>query len=368
MATIALDASYIFDKNPTGIAIYSRRLIESLAELESAHRFQICYRLSRIGRRREFLCPPDPRFSVHLFQQPLTFWQPWLAQVFHSLAQRPPAFRFKHEVVTIHDVFPITGPDYSTPEFQRKFSRLLYQALERAHRVLVLSEYTAGQVMTHCGVARERIRVVPGGVDPPSGQLSQEARLRERERRVGKGSELLLTVGVLDNRKNVVNSLRALQLLPGRYRLVLVGGNGYGSERVHEFIRREKLESRVQWLGYVPKAVLATLFQSASALLFPSLEEGFGFPMLEAMAHRLPVVTSRTSALPEVGGDAALYADPNDPADIAAKVRSAVEDDGLRRSLIEMGLARAAKFTWRRTAEGILDVYDELTQPTGNAK
>jgi alpha-1,3-rhamnosyl/mannosyltransferase len=172
-------------------------------------------------------------------------------------------------------------------------------------------------------------------------------------------------VGVLDNRKNVVNSLRALQLLPERYRLVLAGGNGYGSERVHEFIRREGLQSRVEWLGYAPKATLATLFQSASALLFPSLEEGFGFPMLEAMANGLPVVTSRTSALPEVGGDAALYADPHDPGNIAGMVRSAVEDDGLRCSLIEKGLSRAARFTWRRTAEGILSVYDELTQPIG---
>ncbi|HSW50128.1 MAG TPA: glycosyltransferase family 1 protein [Bryobacteraceae bacterium] len=360
MATIALDASYIFDKYPTGIAIYSRRLIESLAELESAHRFHICYRLSRIGRRREFLCPADPRFSVHLFQRPLTFWQPWRVAVFHSLAQRPPAFRFRHEAVTIHDVFPITGPDYSTPGFQRKFSRLLHLALERAERVLVLSEYTAGQVMKHCGVERERIRVVPGGVDPPSLRLSPEQRLRERERRVGKGNELLLTVGVIDNRKNVVGSLRALQLLPERYRLVVAGGDGYGAEKVHEFVESEKLEGRVLRLGYVTKAELAALFQSASALLFPSLEEGFGFPMLEAMANGLPVVTSRTSALPEVGGEAALYADPHDPADIAAKTQSAVEDDGLRRGLIEKGLARAAHFAWRRTAAGILRVYDEL--------
>ena len=102
------------------------------------------------------------------------------------------------------------------------------------------------------------------------------------------------------------------------------------------------------------------LYQSASALLFPSLEEGFGFPMLEAMTHGLPVVTSRTSALPEVGGDAALYADPLDPADIAAKVAAAVEDAPLRDSLIRRGLARSAQFTWRRTASGVLGVYDEL--------
>jgi len=360
MARIALDASFIFDTNPTGIAIYSRRLIESLAELASPHQFLIAYRLSRLRRRREFLRPADARFSIQLFQRPVTFWQPWRTDIFHSLAQRPPAFRYKREVVTIHDVFPITGPDYSTPEFQRKFSRLLRESLERAHRILVLSEYTARQVIEHCGVERDRIRVVPGGVDPPAQRLAPEACLRERERLVGQGSEMLLTVGVLDHRKNVLNSLRALELLPERYRLVLAGGNGYGSERVHDFIRRQGLERRVKWLGYVPRCVLVALYQSASVLLFPSLEEGFGFPMLEAMAHGLPVVTSRTSALPEVGGDAALYADPLDPRDIAAKVTAAVEDAPLRESLIGRGLARSSQFTWRRTAEGVLRVYDEL--------
>ncbi len=360
MARIALDASYIFDRHPTGIATYSRRLIECLGELESPHRFQLAYRLSRVRRWREFLRPPGARFSIQLYQRPLTFWQPWRTDIFHSLAQRPPAFRYRHEVVTIHDVFPITGPDYSTPGFQKKFSRLLRECLDRSERVVVLSEYTAAQIAQHCGVERERIRVLPGGVDPPRDTLAPEARLRERERRVGPGNELLLTVGVIDNRKNVVSALRALELLPERYRLVLAGGNGYGSRRVHDYIRQARLESRVKCLGYVPRCTLLSLYQAASALLFPSLEEGFGFPMLEAMSYGLPVVTSRTSALPEVGGDAALYVDPLNPSDIAAKVRQAVEDTQLRRGLVERGRARAAGYPWKRLAEGVLTVYEEL--------
>jgi glycosyltransferase involved in cell wall biosynthesis len=177
---------------------------------------------------------------------------------------------------------------------------------------------------------------------------------------VGAGNEMLLTVGVVDNRKNLLNSLRALQLLPERYRLVLAGGNGYGSQAVHGFIRNQRLESRVQWLGYVPRSVLGTLYQAASALLFTSREEGFGFPMLEAMSYGLPVVTSRISALPEVGGDAALYADPYDPRDIAAGAARAVEDAELRQDLIRRGFARASQFTWKRTAELTLKVYEEL--------
>ncbi len=137
MATIAIDATYSLEPTPSGIAVYSRRLLETLAELETPHRFLVCYRLSRLGRRGEFFrpgpkSPSQPQFSVRLYQEPLTFWLPRQAQLFHSLAQRPPGFRFEREIVTVHDVFPITGRDYSVPDFLRKFAALLLEAVGRA--------------------------------------------------------------------------------------------------------------------------------------------------------------------------------------------------------------------------------------------
>lgn len=365
MATIALDATYTVDPEPSGVAIYSRRLIESLAQLDTAHHFMLCYRLSRFSRRREFMRPETasnsrgPAFSVRLFQERLTFWLPWEVRLFHSLAQRPPAFRFRREVVTIHDIFPLTGRDYSTPEFQRKFSALLTEAVERAVRVITPSEYTAKQLVEHLGVAKEKIRVIPEGVDLPSRVMTREERAWERGQWVGQGNEMVLSVGVLQTRKNTLNALRALASLPPRYRLVLAGGEGYGSEAIHEFIRKEQLESRVTRLGHVARERLAALYQAASVLLFPSFEEGFGLPVLEAMAHGLPVVASSASSLPEVGGDAALYVDPRNPRDIAEKVMRAVEDANLREKLIQQGLARAREFTWRLTAGRTCQVYDE---------
>jgi glycosyltransferase involved in cell wall biosynthesis len=365
MSTIALDATYSVEPEPAGIAVYSRKLIEALAGLETPHRFLLCYRLSRLARRREFLRPApkagsrESHFSVRLFQEPLTFWLPWQADLFHSLAQRPPAFRFKREIVTVFDIFPITGHEYSTADFRRKFSALLREAVDRAARVITSSRYTAEQLLAHTPVSENKLRIIPLGVDPPAMTLSPDERLVARERLVGEGNEMILSVGVLQTRKNTLNALRALEKLPGRYRLILVGGDGYGSEAIHEYIRRQGLGPRVQVRGYVALGELRSLYQSASVLLFPSLEEGFGLPVLEAMANGLPVVASRTASLPEVGGEAALYVDPHNPQDMADKVRRAVEDSELRRKMIRQGLERAREFSWRRVAEATLKVYDE---------
>jgi glycosyltransferase involved in cell wall biosynthesis len=366
MATIALDATYTVGAQPSGVAVYCRRLIESLAEIECEHHYLLCYRLSRFKSRGEFLHPNStpstrrPQFSVRYYQNPWTFWLPWQAEVFHSLVQRPPAFRFRKEIVTVIDLFPLTSRDYSAPDFQQKFSALLLEAVERAVCIITPSQYTTNQLLKYTSVPREKVRLIPFGVDLPAVSLGPERSAAERERIVGKGNEMILTVGVIQTRKNTINALKALRHLPERYRLVIAGGNGHGSEAIHDFIRTEGLGSRVVLLGYAPAEQLPELYSAASVFLFPSFEEGFGLPVLEAMAYGLPVVASKTSSLPEVGGDAALYVDPHDPKDIAEKVVSAVEDEDQRKLMIEQGLARTKVFTWRRTAEANLQVYNEV--------
>jgi O-antigen biosynthesis alpha-1,2-mannosyltransferase len=366
MANIALDATYTVGAQPSGVAVYCRRLIESLADIECEHHYLLCYRLSRFKLRREFLHPNSasgsrgPRFSVRYYQNPWTFWLPWQAEVFHSLVQRPPAFRFKKEIVSVIDLFPLTGKDYSTPDFQQKFSALLLESVARAVRIITPSQYTTDQLLKHTSTPREKLRLIPFGVDLPATSLSPEQRAMERERVVGKGNVMIFTVGVIQTRKNTINTLKALRYLPERYRLVIAGGNGHGSEAIHNFIRTEGLGSRVILLGYAPTKRLPALYDAASVFLFPSFEEGFGLPVLEAMAHGLPVVASATSSLPEVGGEAALYVNPHDPRDIAEKVTQAVEDEQQRKVMINEGLARAKIFTWRRTAEANLQVYNEV--------
>ena len=362
MACIAIDATYTVDRHVSGIGLSSLRLLNAISELETRHRFLFCYRLSRFKERSGFFRPESPRARVatRLFQPLLTFWLPLEAELFHSLAQRPAPFRFRHEIVTIHDVFPLTGASYSSASFQKRFSTLLLAALARSQAVITPSEYTARQLIAHTGAAAEKVRVIPFGVTLPKRVISAEQRLRERDALVGAGNRLVLAVGAIQYRKNTANIVRALAHLPPEYRLVLAGSDGYGAERVHEVIGREQLSSRVKKLGYVSDQQLAALYQSADVLAFPSLEEGAGLPVLEAMASGLPVVTARTSCLPETAGDAALYADPHDACDIAGKIRVAVEDTPTREILIRKGLERARRFTWADTARATVQVYDEV--------
>lgn len=364
MATIALDATYAVDPNPTGVGLYSHRLIEALLAT-SEHRFLLCYRLSRFKYRRLFLRPemlippPVAHFETRLMQEPFTFWLPRETDLFHSLAHRTPPFRFRKEVVTIADVFPITGRDYSTPDFQRKFTTLLLEAAQRASLVITPSAYTSSELLRHSNIQKKKIRVIPHGVQLPGKLISDSERQLERERLVGAGNVMVLSIGVIQTRKNTLNMLRALQTLPENYKLVLAGGDGFGAAAAHEFIRKERMESRVRVLGYVPPERLPALYQAATVFLFPSFEEGFGLPVLEAMAYGVPVVTSQTSSLPEVGGEAALYVDPHDPNDIARHIEEAAEDEERRRQMISRGLERAREFPWSRTAESYLRAYEE---------
>ena len=362
MATIGIDATYSAEEKPYGISRYSLRLIENLLALPSSHKFVICYRLSRFFRRKQFV-PISGKLAQRSFIHPPVGWRlKSKLDLFHSLAQRPPAFRFRREVVTVHDVFPLTGKDYSTPGFQEAFSVLITSAVERAARIITPSEFTARELVKYCPVSRESVRVIPEGVDPPRRTMTEQEKRTRRRNFLGGEGRILLHVGAIQTRKNILSCLRALPGLPKDCNLVLAGGDGHGSEDVYRHIRRNGLSSRVRVLGYVTQNRVEELYEIASLLLFPSLEEGFGLPVLEAMSHSLPAVISSSSALPEVGGDAALYVSPEDVPDITRKVSAVLEDTTLRGKLVSRGLQRVQSFSWKRTAESTLQVYEELLQ------
>ncbi len=322
--------------------MYSRQILFGLADLHRDVAFKFCYRAHRFLRSfRESVPANASRRWLHDGGTPE-------ARIFHGLNQRLPRNVRGISICTFHDLFVLTG-DYSTPEFRSRFARQAREAAERADLIVCVSNFTATQVHELLGVEKKRLRTVPHGVNPPAERL--QARARER---------MILHVGGLQARKNIVRLVEAFEkVLPG-YRLVLAGGGGYGEAEIRGRIERSARRGDIDILGYVEDRILEELYARASVLAFPSLDEGFGIPVLEAMSRELPVLTSNVSGLPEAAGDAALLVNPLDTDEIAGGLNQLAEAQELRAALIARGLKRATQMTWRRAVEETWKIYQEV--------
>ncbi len=342
MATIALDATYSQGENLSGVGVYSRELLRGLAQAQPEREFLFCYRPHR------FLPSLGERLPGNASRRLiLDGWVPRSACLFHGLGQRLPKARLRHTVATFHDLFVLTA-EYSTAEFRRRFAAQARDAAERAERIIAVSQATARQVQELLRVETARIRVVPHGVHLPP-EPPGEAR-----------EKMVLHVGAIQKRKNLVRLVQAFERLDAGWRLTLAGSMGYGAEEILEAILQSPRRADIVLLGWVQPAELARLYARASIFAFPSLDEGFGMPVLEAMAWRVPVLTSNRSALPEVAGDAALLIDPENVDSIAAGLCGLASDHTLRRELVVRGMARAAEFTWPSAVAKTWAVYCEL--------
>lgn len=337
---IALDATYSVGPNLSGVGVYSREILKGLARAHPEARFLYCYRPHRLlGSFCESLPSNCGRGLLRKNRAPDS-------DLFHGLNQRIDC-RHLRTVSTFHDLFVLSG-DYSTAEFRRKFSELARAAAERSDLIIAVSRFTAGQVEQLLKVDRGRIRVIWHGVRHPSEPASQPARER-----------MILFVGALQRRKNVARLVEAFEQAAPGWQLVLAGARGFGSEEILARIQASSRRTDIQVPGYVPDAQLDSLYRRASVFAFPSLDEGFGMPVLDAMAHGLPVLTSNVSALPEVSGDAALLVDPTDVASIAGGLRELIENRDLREQLAIRGLARSREFAWETAVEKTWSVYQE---------
>ncbi len=349
---LALDVTYALDPFPSGVARYSDRLVREFAgqpamDLTLCARWPRCLRLARHFEKLSF--------TRSCLQEPFNLLLPKRVELFHGLNQRLPRYRFHRQVVTVHDVFALSSSTYSTPAFQARFSAIIRDAVRRADRIICVSSYTCSRLCELLGVHPERCDVVPHGVDRA---WPASLRARKRARELAGGEPFFLSVGAIQVRKNSLAAVQAFAQIPSRSaRLLLAGSAGHGSEAVFDFLRQHNLQGRVHALGFVDEELLAGLYSEATALLFPSLEEGFGFPVLEAMSHGLPVIASNNSAIPEIAGDAAILVDPRDIGAMAQYARRLLEDHVWRQEWIERGVKRAGEFTWARAAALTLESY-----------
>src|ERR1039457_4404185 len=295
---IALDATYSVGDTLSGVGLYSHEILMGLAAAHPEVRFDFCYRPHRYLRARRAALPPNAR--RRLLAEP---FGPRGADLFHGLNQRLPRIPMRHSVATFHDLFVMTGV-YSTPEFRARFIAQARDAAERADTVIAVSQFTASQVVSLLGVDPAKVHVVHNGIRhlvEPSAEPGSAPPGREK---------VILNVGAIQKRKNIARLVEAFETLPPEWQLVLAGSHGYGADEILGRIAASPARNRIRVTGYLSPEELAGWYARAAVFAFPSLDEGFGMPLLEAMAAGVPVITSNRSALPEVAGDAALLVDP----------------------------------------------------------
>ncbi|MEA2274030.1 MAG: hypothetical protein QOI98_2738 [Solirubrobacteraceae bacterium] len=250
-------------------------------------------------------------------------------------------------VVTIHDLAFEAHPEDFSARTGWKYRTFTPRAARSAERIVCMSNFTADDVSERYGVDRSKIRVIPLAPALPAGDATPPA------------GPYLLAVGDLRAKKDPMTLVRAWRALRAEglpHRLVLAGADGGEAAGLREAAGDEPLEIT----GYVDDAELDALLRGADMLVHPSLYEGFGLVLVEAMARDCPVVAARATALPETAAGAALLFEPGDPEDLVAAIRGVLEDEDLRASLIATGRARAAGLSWASTAAATADVYREL--------
>lgn len=379
---IVIDTRHIRD---FGIGTYIRNLVRALAELDSESRYILISHASDEPELGEL----PPNFEIALYERKDTritehlafpvylrrFW----ADLYHIPLNVVSLFMPKPYVVTVHDMSSLLFDDGRS---ERKRFRL-YQfrrGLERAERVIAVSNATMRDINDLFGIRGSKVRRIYNAPDPrfldaaggiPAPLLASTLERYQIRR------PFLLYVGTIRPQKNIPRLVEAFAVLRGELeshplysdlRLIIIGDEISRHPAVRRTVIQTRMEQAVRFLGFVPFATLRVFYAAASAFVFPSLYEGFGLPPLEAMACGTPVVTSNVSSLPEVVGDAALQVNPENVFDIARGIREVLLDEELRAELIRKGFQQIRKFSWERTAREVLEVYREiLNAPAGQA-
>jgi glycosyltransferase involved in cell wall biosynthesis len=361
-------------QNTAGVGRYVKELANALLGLCSGEEISFFYNDPE-GRMPD---PPLDAFPRIVLQFPQRAWSMGVLlascagitmdrffrspNVFHATHHLLPPMRKSRTVMTLYDMTFALYPQTHLPVLRWSANLVLPRYLRSCDKIIAISENTKQDAVRLYGIDPRKIIVthlaVKGTFRPETPE--QQAFIRER---YGLPARFLLYVGTIEPRKNLAILLSTYRNLLDKgfdISLVIAGGKGWYYENFLREMKRLHLENKIILPGYVPDEHLPGLYSSAEAFVYPSLYEGFGFPVLEAMACGTPVICSNTSSLPEVAGDAAILLPPGDINIWEQAIRKILKDDQLRADMRRKGLQQAARFTWEKTARKTLDVYQEL--------
>lgn len=355
-----------------GIGRYVRGLVGGLASLPEASRVFQDVRLFVMGAGAGSSAPASvaPFLWVPSRFSPRDFARLWFrariplpvelfagrSSLYHATDfVLPPTLLSTRTILTVHDLSFVRVPESASPRLRRYLEYVVPRSVRQADVVLADSSATRDDVIAFYGVDPSRVIVLLSGIDVlPVGELTTRSKYGIPDR------PYLFTVGTVQPRKNYARLIQALAILRGRgydLSLVIAGGRGWLEDPIYQTLRDEQMTDYVHFIGFADDTDLPALYHCAACVVFPSLYEGFGFPILEGMAYGTPVVTSNVSSMPEVAGDAALLVDPYDTEAIAHAIQRILDDSELSRLLVARGLERVKLFTWEKSARQLLNIY-----------
>ncbi|HEY1292572.1 MAG TPA: glycosyltransferase family 1 protein [Chloroflexota bacterium] len=373
---IAIDYSAAVNQH-AGIGRLVRNQVLALAEVDHDNDYRLVYARPNRGSEPQF--PRARNFARREFglgERWLTIlWHraklpvpaDWLSgpvDLYHCPDFVLPPLRRARGILTVHDLAFLMRPDCADSRLRAYLEEVVPRSVRRADFIIADSENTRNDLVVLLGVRPSSVAVVPGGVEERFTRVTDADQLRKARSKLGVGdAPFLLAIGVLEPRKNLNRLMDAFAELkeranvPPNLKLVLAGGKGWLYDDIFEHHADSPVRGDILLPGFVSDDLLPAIYSAAEALAFPSLYEGFGLPILEAMACGTPVVASRASCLPEVAEGAALLIDPTNIEGLTGALELVLLDADLRARLIAQGLERAGQYTWTRAAEQLLGVY-----------
>ena len=283
--------------------------------------------------------------------------------IFHASTIIPPLKSAKL-VVTIHALSAIKFKRFFKKETVRYFVGYCKNVMPKADVIITDSNSSKNDILEYFTIDEDRVQVIPLAANDNYKPILDKKAVNDIKRRYGINGEYILFVGTLEPRKNVANLVRAYSLLPDYIKrdhlLVICGKKGWYYEDIFKAVKELNMEDRVVFTNYVPDEDIPLLMNGAKAFVYPSFYEGFGLPLLEAMACGTPVISSNISSIPEVVGDAGILVNPTDVEELSDAIQRVLGNDQLRAHLSKRGLKQASKFSWQKTAEKTVEIYNKV--------